>query len=278
MSAFKDISYAFQYDITRNGWIRKSCNSNFYGIVMMFHHVTDEYVKINESCKCTINDFKTIIELYRAAGYEYLSMDEAIMVVKNCDKRKFAVVTFDDIPDNVYTNAYPFLKFKNIPFTIFVTADFINSNDFITKEHLLELTNDPLCTIGAHTMTHPLLRQVRNSAWQINQSKKELELMIGKSVKYFAYPFGRYSAISNKVLKETRLAGFDCAFCTIDAPLTEASSKCLFFLPRIVPNSNQIKQFRVEWTFHRIILSLITMPIRLLLRRLKKWCDAGKYE
>lgn len=270
MNTFRDIVYSLQYDLTRNNWIRSGRGSSYLGYILMFHHVTDEHVDINASCQCKVSDFKQIISNYKQAGFEFVSVDDALDIIKNRTKKKFAVVTFDDIPDNVYQNAYPYLKSHSIPFTIFVTVDFVGNNGFVTKDHLLELSRDRLCTIGAHTMTHPLLRRVENSSWEISQSKKELEMIIDKTINCFAYPFGRYSAISKKVKKETENSGFKCAFCTVSAPLTESSSNDFMFLPRIVPNTESINEFHVQWTFGRVILSIFIDAIAKVYAKIRK--------
>lgn len=256
MSFLKKLLYLLKYDVTRNRWVSKSYNSNYYGIILMFHHVDDGFVDTDNCCKSTIADFKTNLENYVSHGYTFVSVSKALNIVKQKEKRRFVVVTFDDIPDSVYINAYPILKDKQIPFTIFVTPSFVNKEGFITRKHLLELNQDPLCTIGAHTMTHPMLREEQNSKWEIEQSKKELEALLGKTVKYFAYPFGRYEAVSSSVIKEVEEAGFECAFCTVNAPITEVSSHSLFFLPRVVPVMGFVDEFKEEWLLFKAIKSV----------------------
>ena len=248
MSAFKNIYYCLKYDLTRNRWLKKGANSPAIGHVLMFHHVTDKEVDINPSCLCKVEVFKSILLKYQEEGYEFVSVETALSYVKEDKERRFVVVTFDDIPDNVFTNAYPFLKENNIPFTVFITVNFIGKSDYITDEHLQVLNREPICTIGAHTMNHPLLRQVKNSDWEIKQSKIELEHILKKQIKLFAYPYGRFSAVSNKVKRQVKHAGYELAFCTVCSPLTKFSANDLFFLPRIVPPADRFLQFRPEWT------------------------------
>ena len=269
MSTLRDLYYSFRYDLTRNYWLITGKNSPFYGHALMFHHVTDEQIIINKSCLCRVDDFKRIIENYKNAGFDFVSVSTALEYLKDEKERRFAVVTFDDIPDNVYTNAYPFLKENNIPFIVFVTRNYIDYEDYISLSHLHILNDDPLCEIGAHSMTHPLLRQVKNSDWEINQSKIELEHIIGKKVKYFAYPYGRYSAISKKVMKQAKESGFECAFCTVSAPLIKASSSNLFFLPRIVPSEDGIIRFSKQWSFIGVLRSLAARALKSCLALLK---------
>jgi peptidoglycan/xylan/chitin deacetylase (PgdA/CDA1 family) len=49
--------------------------------------------------------------------------------------------------------------------------------------------------IGSHTMTHPDLRKLANAelAWELSESKRRLEVMLGESVPSFCYPFGYFN-------------------------------------------------------------------------------------
>lgn len=264
MRKFKEFLYCIRNDVFRNNIIGIYKDSIINGVILMFHNITDSYVDIDASCKCSIKDFKCILKLYKSLGYQFVSMDDAISIITQKKQIKFAVVTFDDIPDNVYQNAYPILKENFVPFTVFITLNFINKNTFISMEQLLELNKDPLCTIGAHTLTHPFLRYSENSSIEILQSKVELEAIIGKPVKYFAYPYGRYSSVSKNNIEQVKFAGFECAFSSISAPITDISLNHLYFLPRVVPTTSDNGSYKKEW-------SVITL-IKLKLNNIKcKW-------
>jgi peptidoglycan/xylan/chitin deacetylase (PgdA/CDA1 family) len=66
---------------------------------------------------------------------------------------------------------------------------------------------------GAHTVFHPYLDQlsIDEQAEEIFRSKRQLSELIGKPVRYFAYPSGDYN---ENTLKLVRAAGFDAAFTT----------------------------------------------------------------
>jgi len=228
-------------------WRKAANDSSIKGIVLMYHHISDEYVNINLSCRCSIKVFEHYLDYYKEKGFDFLSIDEAykrIIEKKQTESllNPFCVVTFDDIPDDVFINAYKLLKERCIPFTVFITTKYLDqiesstNRKFITKEHLDELCSDSLCTIGAHTESHPNLRRAKNSKEEMKKNKEWLESLVGHSVDYIAYPYGKHSSVSKKIQREARQIGFKCAFGTIDAPITDLSSKKLFFLPRIVNN------------------------------------------
>ena len=243
MTKNKNIVNFLKDTLLTRKWRGSSKGSVIDGSVLMYHHITDEYVDISLSCRCPIKVFEHYLDEFIDRGYKFVSLDEAYkIIVGEAAPTPFCVLTFDDIPDNVYQNAYPILKKRGIPFTVFVTTvfvDYYNPNtkiQFITKDHLLEMDKDPLCTVGAHTMSHPMLKRVKNSFEEMKDNKKWLEALLGHEVVFLAYPYGKHSSINRRIQKQASQAGFKCAFSSIDAPVNDISSKNLFFLPRVVRN------------------------------------------
>ncbi len=208
--------------------------STINGYALMFHHVTNENININDSCKCSPEEFRNVLLQTQNEGRIFVSVDRMLDIIHFKHSAKFAIVTFDDVPDNFYTNAYPVLKNYDIPFVLFITTEFIDKKGYLSMEQIVELDKDPLCTIGAHTMTHPMLRKVNNSREELVDSKKHLEEILGHQVNYLAYPFGRQSSVSRRIMKEAKQSGYLCAFGTIQSYITDTSSNNLFYIPRIV--------------------------------------------
>ena len=73
-------------------------------------------------------------------------------------------------------------------------------------------------SIGAHTVSHPLLSlcSENEARCEIQQSKIALEQALGRPVWAFAYPFGNPSAVGNRELRLAREAGFSCAFLNVE--------------------------------------------------------------
>ena len=240
MKIINRIINRFWWIMTQNKirqWSKNSKRSKINGYIVMYHYISDEHVpNMSESCQCTGSEFKRSINYFKNNGYTFISLDKALEIIHNELEQKFVVITFDDIPDCVYTNAYPILKQLNIPFTVYVTYNFIDKESFITKEHLLKLKSDPLCTIGAHTMNHPMLRHCKNSFYEIQQCKIALEGLTGCNVEHFAYPYGQLAVVSKSNINMVKTVGYKTGVSAIGAPLTSESTKNLFFLPRIIIN------------------------------------------
>lgn len=90
--------------------------------------------------------------------------------------------------------------------------------------------------IGGHTVTHPILAAVSDERAQkeIIAGKQELETIIGKPVKVFAYPNGKpdhdYAA---RHVAMARAAGFELAVTTTSGVATPTTD--VFQLPRFMP-------------------------------------------
>lgn len=92
------------------------------------------------------------------------------------------------------------------------------------------LTENPLFTVGAHSVHHAMLSQQNaiDQAYEVKESKRQLEKWVGRPVTGFAYPYGNYSALTQTLLKE---AGFRYAVSTEAKAVTTDDDP--FALPRI---------------------------------------------
>lgn len=91
-------------------------------------------------------------------------------------------------------------------------------------------------TIGAHTVSHPILAQLdeKQARTEINDSRAHLVELLGEPVRLFAYPNGRpgrdYRTEHARMAAE---AGFESAVCT--TPATARSGVDRYELPRFTP-------------------------------------------
>lgn len=212
-----------------------------YGEVLMFHQVDnnkENWIDYNVSITC--DSFKKLIKNLVENGNKFGSIDELGV------KHNKIYITFDDGFLDTYTNAYPVLKKYNIPFCIFITTNYINKDNYISSDILKILASEPLCTIGSHTLSHPLLRFKSNkdSYNEIYKSKCILEKYIEKKIKYFAYPYGSIYACSKKDIKNVYKIGYEMAFSTLNSHLSDRVIKYKFFIPRININEENYMNIR----------------------------------
>lgn len=98
-----------------------------------------------------------------------------------------------------------------------------------------KLADDPLVTIGAHTVTHCQLsaltqEEVRR---ELAESRRVLETELGRSVNHLAYPFGGKSAAGPREYEIAKECGYGTAVTTCCANLFREHERHLCSLPRI---------------------------------------------
>jgi peptidoglycan/xylan/chitin deacetylase (PgdA/CDA1 family) len=90
--------------------------------------------------------------------------------------------------------------------------------------------------IGAHTISHPILANLNDESarFEITESKRQLEAITGKPVRYFAYPNGKPGIdFHDQHMAMAREAGFSAAFSTVMGAAGTQHDR--FALPRSRP-------------------------------------------
>ncbi len=192
--------------------------------IYMFHHVTLHPEVECSSCKLDTEDFVHFLDKPR----DYVSLD-ALTEDKNYGRH--AAITFDDGLEDTFTIAYPILRQRRIPFTVFVLSRMVGKPGYLTAEQLRKLAKDPLVTIGVHGSMHRILTECtpEQQAEEIFRSKQELEAMLGKKCDLFAYSHGQYSP---DILQLTAFAGYRKAFAVAGRPYCERFDKGPYAIPR----------------------------------------------
>ncbi len=103
---------------------------------------------------------------------------------------------------------------------------------------LRTLAAEPLCTIGAHTLTHPILGALdpATAETEIAGSKSVIEERLGRAIRHFAYPVGDPAAAGPREFAMARGAGFDTAVTTRPGMLFPGHAEHLHALPRLSVN------------------------------------------
>ena len=160
---------------------------------------------------------------------------------ENKGQRKI-LFTVDDGLLSFYQNAWPILKKKKIPFILFVNTREVGSYNYMNWEQILELYKDENVEIGNHSHSHEYLVEENPETIKkdIVKSIRIFEDKLGKSSKFFSYPFGEYSLEFKKIIKDL---GFKYAFGQHSGVIDE--TKDLWELPRFPINEKygEIKRF-----------------------------------
>lgn len=105
---------------------------------------------------------------------------------------------------------------------------------FVNTSELIEISESGLAEIGAHTMTHPILKNEDDTTvyYELSQSIIELEDIIGHKVSTFAYPNGiKDLDFTQREAKIVSSLGLKTAFSVNPGYITYRSDP--FALPRI---------------------------------------------
>ena len=123
------------------------------------------------------------------------------------------VLTFDDGYRDVYEKAWPILRDRGLPFTLYLTTSPVESRVPLTPggraeplqwRQISEMLESGLMTLGAHTHTHSDLSMldVASIREEVERSNGLIEQRTGVSARHFTYPWGYWSKEADGVIRE----------------------------------------------------------------------------
>ena len=109
----------------------------------------------------------------------------------------------------------------------------------MTWEEIAEMADDPLVTIGAHTVSHSMLKKIPDDAAvraEMEQSRAVLEAALGKRPEHLAYPVGDPTSAGAREFRIAAALGFKTAVTTRPGVLFKAHRDHMTALPRLSIN------------------------------------------
>ena len=105
-------------------------------------------------------------------------------------------------------------------------------------EGIAALARHPLCTIGAHTLTHPRLAKLPDVSMrrEIEASRAQIEARLGRPVRHLSYPVGDPASAGPREFAAARDLGFASAVTTRPGMVLDAHAQRLHALPRLSIN------------------------------------------
>ena len=133
--------------------------------------------------------------------HDVVSLDTALDRLDSGDTRPSVVLTFDDGFDDVYAHAWPLLRERGMPFTVYLAAGYVSqamvwegstakgsAGRGMSWAQLAEMVNSGLCTIGNHTHTH--VRPEALTAEELDACTEAVQDDLGVIPAHFTYPWG----------------------------------------------------------------------------------------
>ena len=184
----------------------RSTINNEYGIneknieipIFVYHNIVDNESEVQfDYMQTTAETFEKQIIGLKNMGYDFITYDDLQKYANNQKKLKkhSCIITFDDGYEGVYENAYPIAKKYNIPITIFVITDNMETAGVLTWQQVIEMQSSGIVTIASHSTNHPEFTNlsVEEAVMDVNTSYSIIEEKVGKqNTKIFTYPYGLY--------------------------------------------------------------------------------------
>lgn len=183
--------------------------------ILCYHNIKDLSANAGEMTKTytvTPANFAEQMKALSNEGYHTILPDQLYeYLVHNAPLPANPImITFDDTRGEQYTIGATEMQkygFKGVFFAMTVS---INRPGYLTKDQIKNLS-DSGNDIEAHTWDHHMVTKYAGDDWdtQLVKPKSKLEAIIGKPVKYFAYPFGLWNQAAIPKIKST---GYKLAF------------------------------------------------------------------
>lgn len=135
------------------------------------------------------------------ADHDVVSLDAALDRLDAGDASPSVVLTFDDGFADVYENAWPLLRERSLPFTIYLATAYLGrtmrwegstakgqAGQGLAWEQVEEMVASGLCTIGNHTHSH--VRPEALTAEELDRCTAVIEGRLGVTPRHFTYPWG----------------------------------------------------------------------------------------
>jgi peptidoglycan/xylan/chitin deacetylase (PgdA/CDA1 family) len=216
--------------------------------IFHFHQIGKEEDTPHPSLYLSRKNFERCIRCLASRGYQCVSLSKAVEIIRNpaAHKQKYAVITFDDGYEGVYTEAFQVLHRHEWSATIFLVADKVNapahtSFPYLRSPQLKEMIRYGF-EMGSHSYHHQDLTSLEGSEAlkkEIQDSKFRLEDIVGNEVRHFCYPQGKWNEPIETLV---RRAGYQSA-CSTDLGRWHEEQD-LFHLKRIsIPYRQSLPQF-----------------------------------
>lgn len=179
--------------------------------------------------------------------YTVMSSSEMVRMIQAGERLPphAVAIHFDDGYQDVYTEAAPILATLGFPACCFVSSGYVGTDRVFPHDRacpwvlpntgtadLAALVRGGL-EIGSHTVNHADLGACTSetAAWELVQSKRDLEAMFGRPITLFSYPFGKRTKRRQEVAEIGRQSGYQAMFSCYGGYVSSRSDP--FDLPRV---------------------------------------------
>ena len=189
-------------------------------VVLMYHRFGDDRYP---STNIRLEQFEKHLEYIQKNSFNVWPLSKIVRYIIEGKKLplKTVALSIDDAYISIFTEAYPRLKAKNFPFTVFVSTNAVDtsSKNYMHWNEMREMSKNG-AEFANHSLSHAYLLPRKSESkeqWNIrikteiqgaqNRLQKELGSQTNEDPRLFSYPFGEYNESLIKVLKELNYIG-----------------------------------------------------------------------
>jgi len=187
-------------------------------IVLMYHHFgVDKYPSTN----IRLAQFDAHLNYLTQAGYQVWPLADVVDYVRSQKPfpSRVVAITIDDAYRSVFDEAYPRLRERGWPFTVFVATDGIDRHfqAYMSWQQMREMQQHG-ASFENHSATHDYLirRQTNETVGQwrkrmqddIGRAQQRIQTELGRAPAFFAYPYGEYDEALAELVSTMGLVAF----------------------------------------------------------------------
>lgn len=198
--------------------------------------------------------FREQLDYLEQNGYHVIPLADLVDFLKGRRAElppKAVVITVDDGWLCAYTDIFPELRRRGMPWTLFVYPHIVGRGAHaVTWKDIAEMSRAGV-DIESHTYSHAFLTLANNGNVtaegyrefldrELAGSKETIEEKSGKDVRFLCYPYGDYDAA---VIAAAECDGYEAALTTTRAPITRSSSP-MALTRYLIHNDTTLEQFK----------------------------------
>jgi peptidoglycan/xylan/chitin deacetylase (PgdA/CDA1 family) len=194
-----------------------AASSGTYVPVLMYHYIRvnpDARDRAGYALSVTPTEFHNQMAYLARNHFNVIPLSRAVAAIRSYQSLppRSVVLTFDDGYADFYTTAIREMAHYGFTATNYVVPGRVGQASFMSWSQVVAADRMGF-TIGAHTMHHVALTRLRSSSavWEMSESKRQLEGVLGHPVTEFAYPYGNFNGY---LAGRARAMGFESAAAT----------------------------------------------------------------
>ncbi|MCC5859820.1 MAG: polysaccharide deacetylase family protein [Ectothiorhodospiraceae bacterium] len=194
--------------------------ADWQAVAFMYHRFGES---AHPSTSVTLEQFESHLDHLEQNDYRVWPLEQVVehlLAGKPVPDRTVSI-TIDDAYTSVYTEAYPRLRERGLPYTVFVATDPVDrgSPGFMSWDQMREMqrhgaafanhssTHDHLVRRGEDETEADYRERLRRDIVRAQQ-RLETELGAENVPQLFAYPYGEYSAVVAELVEELGYVAF----------------------------------------------------------------------